>query len=88
MNSRCLAEHQSSPRMTTISLPLRLGQRVRGLYRYAVLDSICIVRGHGWRELVRQRGWKFFAGIVAYYVVRDTVIYILLPLLIARGIFQ
>ena len=73
--------------MNTISLPLRFGRGVRQLYRYAILDSFDIVRREGWRELLRQRGWKFFAAILAYYIVRDTVLYILIPLLLARGLF-
>jgi hypothetical protein len=73
--------------MNTTSLPLRFGRSVRQLYRYAFLDSFDIVRRQGWRELLRQRGWKFFAAILAYYIVRDTVLYILIPLCLARGLF-
>ena len=57
------------------------------LYRYAVIDSLRIVKQHGLRELLRQRGWKFVAGVVAYYLVRDTLLYIVLPLYLARGLF-
>ena len=38
------------------------------------------------RELIRQRGWRFVIIVVAYYTIRDTLLYIVLPLLIARGI--
>jgi hypothetical protein len=55
------------------------------LYRYAIIDSLLIVKHHGLRELLRQRGWKFFAAIIAYYLVRDSFLYIALPLLIAQG---
>ena len=73
--------------MNAIPLPLRFGRGVRQLYRYAVLDSFSIVRRQGWRELLRQRGWRFFAAILAYYIVRDTVLYVVIPLCIARGLF-
>ena len=73
--------------MDAISLPLRFGRGVRQLYRYAVLDSFSIVRRQGWRELLRQRGWRFIAAVLAYYIVRDTVLYVLIPLCIARGLF-
>lgn len=67
--------------MTAIlSTPLRL-------YRYAVLDSLRIARQHGPRELLRRRGWRFFAGVCAYYLVRDTLLYVVLPVCIARGLF-
>lgn len=71
----------------SISGPPHALHRVWGLYRYAVPESVGIVRRHGWRELLRRRGWKFFAVIVAYYVVRDTLLYIVLPLCVARGLF-
>lgn len=57
------------------------------LYRYAVIDSLLIVKRHGLRELLRQRGWKFAASVIAYYLVRDTLLYIVLPLCVARGVF-
>lgn len=66
--------------MTTIlSSPVRL-------YRYAVIDSLRIVKRRGFRELLRQRGWKFIAAVIAYYLVRDSVLYIVVPLLLARGL--
>lgn len=57
------------------------------LYRFAVLDSIRIARTAGLRELLRQRGWRFVCGVVAYYLVRDTLLYVVLPLAVARGVF-
>lgn len=63
-----------------LSSPLRI-------CRYAVIESLLIVRRHGLRELFRQRGWRFVAAVVTYYLVRDTILYILLPLWVARGIF-
>ena len=59
---------------------------IRHFYRFAVLDSIAIVRHQGWRALLQQRGWKFFAAILAYYLVRDTILYILIPIALARGL--
>jgi len=70
-----------------ISNSSRLGHGVRHAYRIAVVDSLAIVRRHGWRELLRRRGWKFFAAMVALYLVRDVVIYILVPICIARRLF-
>ncbi len=57
------------------------------LYRYMVIDSLLIAKRHGLRELLRQRGWKFVVSVVAYYVVRDTLLYVVLPLCIARRVF-
>jgi hypothetical protein len=57
------------------------------LYRYAVLDSLLILKRHGLRELLRQRGWRFAVGVIGYYLVRDTLLYIVVPLCLARGFF-
>lgn len=43
-------------------------------------------RALGWRGLFRKRGWKLVAVFVAYYLVRDVVLYILIPLGVAAGI--
>jgi len=40
----------------------------------------------GWRGLLKKRGWKLVVLVVAYYLVRDTVLYILIPLAIAAGV--
>lgn len=61
-----------------LSAPLRF-------YRYAVIDSLRIVRRHGLRGLWRQRGWRFVAAVAAYYLVRDTLLYVVVPLCLARG---
>jgi hypothetical protein len=56
------------------------------LYKYYIIDSIIIVKKSGFKELLKRRGWKFFLVIIGYYTVRDTVLYILIPFFIARGI--
>ena len=40
----------------------------------------------GWRGLLRKRGWKFVVAFVAFYLIRDVVLYILIPLGVAAGI--
>jgi hypothetical protein len=42
-------------------------------------------RALGWRGLVRKRGWKLVTAVVAYYLVRDVILYIVIPLGIAAG---
>jgi hypothetical protein len=42
-------------------------------------------RAVGWRGLVRKRGWKLVAVVRAYYLVRDVLLYIVIPLGIAAG---
>jgi hypothetical protein len=55
-------------------------------YKYYIIDSIIIVKNHGLKELFKRRGWKFLLIIISYYAVRDTVIYLVIPYLIAKGI--
>ena len=56
------------------------------LYKYYILDSIMIVKREGFKSLIKKRGWKIFLIIAGYYAVRDTIIYIIIPLLIAQGV--
>lgn len=57
------------------------------LYKYYIIDSILIVKNSGLEALIRKRGMKFFYVIIGYYLVRDTLIYIVLPYCVARGLF-
>ncbi|MBE0591824.1 MAG: hypothetical protein IH616_05415 [Gemmatimonadales bacterium] len=40
----------------------------------------------GWRGLLRKRGWRFVVLVVAFYLVRDLVLYILIPVAAAAGL--
>ncbi len=42
-------------------------------------------RDHGWKGLVKIRGWKLVALFVLAYLIRDTVLYILIPLAVIAG---
>ncbi len=39
-----------------------------------------------WGE-VKKLGWKFVAAFILFYLIRDTILYIIIPYLIAKGIF-
>jgi hypothetical protein len=43
-------------------------------------------RSLGWRGLVRIRGWTLVVVVVAYYLLRDVILYIVIPLAIAAGL--
>ena len=57
------------------------------LYKYYIIDSILIVKKEGLKSLLKKRGLKVFAIVISYYAVRDTILYIIIPFLIAQGIF-
>jgi hypothetical protein len=42
----------------------------------------------GWKGLLRHRGWRFVLIVVAVYLVRDLVLYVLVPLAIAAGLWR
>jgi len=45
-------------------------------------------RQWGWKGLLRKRGWRLVALVVVYYLVRDTILYVLIPLAIAAGVLK
>ena len=58
------------------------------LYKYYIIDSIIIIKKFGFKELIRQRGMKFFYIIFGYYLVRDTLLYVIIPYCVTRGLIQ
>jgi hypothetical protein len=47
-----------------------------------------IVREEGFKALVKKKGWKVVAAVFLFYLVRDSILYLLIPYLIARGFIQ
>lgn len=45
-----------------------------------------VLRRDGARALVRKYGWKLFAVIFAYYIIRDVTLYILLPMFLFKNV--
>jgi hypothetical protein len=56
-------------------------------YKYYIIDSILIIKREGFKALLKKRGWKVFAVVIGYYTVRDTILYIIVPFVIAQGLF-
>jgi hypothetical protein len=42
----------------------------------------------GWKGVVRKRGWALVVLVVLAYLVRDLVLYVLLPLAVAAKIWR
>lgn len=40
----------------------------------------------GFRGLVKEKGWKIVAAVFLFYLIRDSLIYLILPYLAARGL--
>ncbi|MAP03087.1 MAG: hypothetical protein CMF85_04685 [Candidatus Marinimicrobia bacterium] len=46
-----------------------------------------IKREGGLKLLFKKKGWYVIVAIVTYYLIRDSILYILIPYLIYKGIF-
>lgn len=44
-------------------------------------------RTYGWRGLIKRRGWRLVVVLVVVYLVRDLVLYVLIPLAVVVGLF-
>jgi len=75
--------------MKALALVNKIAQKniLLRLYKHYIIDSILIVKNDGFKALLRKRGKKFLYIIIGYYTVRDSIVYIIIPLCIAKGIF-
>jgi len=53
-----------------------------------IRDWIKIIKTEGIKSFVKQKGWKVVLLIVLYYLVRDSILYIIIPYLIINNIIQ
>jgi hypothetical protein len=44
-----------------------------------------LLREKGIKGFIREKGWKVVIAIFAYYLVRDTTLYIIIPFLVTQG---
>ncbi len=45
------------------------------------------LRREGFRKTSKRYGWRLFAVVFVYYLIRDSFLYLLLPFLFARQLF-
>lgn len=45
-------------------------------------------RYNGFKKTIKRYGWKLFAIIFMFYLVRDTILYIIIPYFAMKGIFN
>ncbi len=45
-----------------------------------------LLREQGVKEFIRRKGLKILLVIVLFYLIRDGLLYVVIPLLVARGI--
>jgi hypothetical protein len=70
------AEHESNqPATATTEAEAR--PKKRGFLKFP----------RSWAE-VKKMGWKFIVAFILFYLIRDTLLYILLPYLIYKGVIS
>ena len=53
-----------------------------------VKKYIQIYKERGFKALIKEAGWKVVVGVFLFYLVRDLILYVLIPYLIARGVMS
>ena len=46
------------------------------------------LREKGVKGFIKTYGWKVVFGVFMFYLIRDSILYILIPYMIAKGIFN
>jgi len=54
-------------------------------YKTAIVTEY---KSNGWRGVIRAYGWKLLLAVCIFYLIRDTILYIIIPLLAGRAIWQ
>ena len=47
-----------------------------------------IFKEDGFKGLIKEGGWKLLIYFFLYYLIRDTILYILIPYLIVKGVIS
>lgn len=69
----------------SVSLKVLSGEKM-GLFTPGFIeDWRTLIRQKGLKGFFKEKGWKFVAAIVLFYLIRDTFLYIILPLLVFQN---
>ena len=52
-----------------------------------IIEWTALLREVGFKGFIKEKGWKIVIAIFLFYLVRDSVLYIILPYFAARGLF-
>lgn len=47
-----------------------------------------IYKEQGFKAMVKAAGWKVVVGIIIFYLIRDVILYIIIPYFIYKGVSQ
>ena len=61
--------------------------RFKNLFKIKILEKyIAIFKESGYKGLIKEGGWKLLFFFFMYYLIRDSILYILIPYLVVKGI--
>ena len=49
---------------------------------------VIFYKKNGFKKTVKKHGWKLFIIIFIYYLIRDSILYIIIPYFALKGIFN
>jgi hypothetical protein len=50
-----------------------------------IQEWTALLKEKGVKGFIQAKGWKVVAAIFLYYLVRDTILYVIIPVMIAQG---
>jgi len=50
-----------------------------------IVEWTTLLREKGVKEFIRVKGWKIVVAIFLYYLIRDSLLYLVIPFMIAQG---
>jgi len=60
---------------------------MKNFLKFKFLDKyIQIFRKDGFKGVLKEGGWKIFFYFFMFYLIRDSILYILIPYLVVKGI--
>lgn len=61
--------------------------KFRNPFKVKLLEKyIAIFKKSGFKGLIKEGGWKLLFFFFMYYLIRDSILYILIPYLVVKGI--
>ncbi len=56
------------------------------IFKPAIIQEwTSLLKEKGLRAFIKEKGWKIVIAIFAFYLVRDSILYLIIPLMIAQG---
>ena len=49
-------------------------------------EWITLIREQGLKAFIKQKGWVIVVAIFLFYLIRDSILYIIIPYFVARGL--